>query len=188
VSKRQIITIAGRAGSGKSSTAKSVAAQLDFRHFSSGDLFRELGKERGHDVLQTNLSAEQNAEVDYLVDARLRAIGEREDRVVIDSRLAWHWIPTSFKVFLDLDLGVAAERILKSIDPTRLGTEEIPGTAAEYTQVLANRIASESRRYKMLYNVDPYEMSNYDLVIDTALNSLEQVVYQVVSGFKIWIG
>ena len=31
--KKEIITIAGNAGSGKSSTAKSVAKELNFKHF-----------------------------------------------------------------------------------------------------------------------------------------------------------
>ncbi|MGZ6005361.1 MAG: nucleoside monophosphate kinase, partial [Candidatus Saccharimonadales bacterium] len=52
--KRQIITIAGRPGSGKSTTAKMVASKLSFEHFSSGDLFRAIAKEWGIDVLQAN--------------------------------------------------------------------------------------------------------------------------------------
>src|SRR5947209_7447349 len=98
--KRRIITISGRPGSGKSTTAKAVAASLGFPHFSSGDLFRLLAKERGIDVLQANLSAEQNAELDRLVDGRLQEIGREDNELVIDSRMAWHWMPTSFKVFL----------------------------------------------------------------------------------------
>ena len=72
--KKNIITVAGRPGSGKSSTAKLVANQLGFEHFSSGDLFRSVAKERGVDVLQANLSAEENADIDHLVDGRLREI------------------------------------------------------------------------------------------------------------------
>ncbi len=184
MNRKRIITIAGRAGSGKSSTAKGVAAQLGYRHFSSGDLFRELGKERGIELLQANIKAEQNTEIDQLVDARLREIGQNASDVVIDSRMAWHWMPDSYKVFLDLDLKIAAERILKSIDPTRLGTENIPNNVDEYARVLNERLSSESRRYKTLYNADPYDMNNYDMVIDTATKNLEQVIKQIVDGYK----
>jgi cytidylate kinase len=55
VPKKHIITIGGRPSSGKSSTAKAVAAALGYDHFSSGDLFRQLGKEHGIDVLQANI-------------------------------------------------------------------------------------------------------------------------------------
>jgi cytidylate kinase len=186
--KKHIITIAGRPGSGKSSTAKAVASELGFQHFSSGDLFRALGKERGVDVLQANLNAEKNAEmdIDRLVDGRLREIGETEDERVIDSRTAWHWIPNSYKIFLDLDLEAAAERILNGMDDARLASEHIHRDAAEYAQLLQNRLDSETRRYKALYDIDPYDMTNYDLVIDTAENDLEQVVDMVVQGFRRW--
>lgn len=185
--KQQIITIAGRPGSGKSTTAKTVAAQLGFRHFSSGDLFRALAKERGVDVLQANVTAEENAEIDHLVDGRLQEIGANEDRLVIDSRTAWHWIPGSFKVFLDLDLEVAARRILNGMDDARLASEHIHRDPAEYALLLERRLASETRRYKKLYGIDPYDMSNYNLVVDSATNNLNQVVELVLSGFKDWL-
>lgn len=184
--KKSIITIAGRPGSGKSTTAKAVAEQLGFQHFSSGDLFRALAKERGIDVLQANLSAEENAEIDHLVDGRLQEIGATEDQIVVDSRMAWHWMPFSFKVFLDLDLDIAAQRILNNMDEKRRISEHIPDDSAEYAQTLRRRLDSETRRYKLLYNADPYQMANYDLVIDTAANNIEQVIAQVLQGFQAW--
>jgi len=184
--KKHIITIAGRPGSGKSSTAKAVASQLGFQHFSSGDLFRAIGRDLGIDVLQANLNAEQNAEIDHLVDGRLRDIGANEDNKVIDSRTAWHWIPNSFKVFLDLDLEVAAKRILNTMDDDRLKSENLHRDPVEYAEVLKRRLESENRRYRNLYDIDPYDLSNYDLVIDTAKYDLMQVIEQVVNSYTIW--
>lgn len=185
--RTKIITIAGRPGSGKSSAAKAVTAELGYQHFSSGDLFRALGKDRGADVFQANLSAENDAEIDHLVDARIQHIGNTEDRVVIDSRTAWHWIPGSFKVFLDLDLQIAADRILSSMDDARLASEHVRRDPVEYADILKQRLESESRRYKALYDIDPYVMSNYDLVIDTEKNNLEQVAELIVAGYKSWL-
>lgn len=184
--KKHIITIAGRPGSGKSTTAKDVAERLGYHHFSSGDLFRALAKERGIDVLQANLSAEENAEIDHLVDGRLQEIGAKDDEQVIDSRTAWHWMPDSFKVFLDLDLQVAARRILSSMDDVRLASEHIHRDPMEYASILQKRLDSETRRYKALYGIDPYDMSNYDLVVDTEANNIEQVVELILDGFQQW--
>ncbi|HVW23109.1 MAG TPA: cytidylate kinase family protein [Candidatus Saccharimonadales bacterium] len=184
--KRHIITIAGRPGSGKSTTARQVSAELGYQFFSSGDLFRALGRERGHDVLQTNLSAEENAEVDRLVDQRLREMGASEDQIVIDSRMAWHWMPESFKVFLDLDLEIAAKRILKNMDPSRLESEDIPDSPTKYAKVLQARLDSENRRYKMLYDVTPYDMHHYDLVIDTGDKEIGEVASLVLEAYKSW--
>lgn len=187
MTKKRIITIAGRPGSGKSSTAKQIAADLGFQHFSSGDLFRALGKERGVDVLQANLSAEENAEIDLLVDGRLREMGESEDQLVIDSRTAWHWIPSSFKVFLDLDLTVAAERILRAADIARIGSENMHDDPGKYAEILQQRLDSETRRYRKLYDIDPYDMQNYDLVVDTAKHQLDEVVNIVLAAYKSWL-
>lgn len=182
--KKEIITIAGRPGSGKSSTAKAVAAALGFEHFSSGDLFRAISKENGIDVLQANLSAEANADIDRQVDGRLQEIYASQEQLVLDSRTAWHWMPGSFKVFLDLDLHTAAERILEDTDDARLASEHVQRDPDEYAALLQRRLESESRRYKALYGIDPYVMSNYDLVIDTAANNLEQVCQKVLAGYQ----
>lgn len=185
--KKHIITIAGRPASGKSTAARAVAEMLGYQHFSSGDLFRALGRERGMDVLQTNLTAEQNTEVDHLVDERLRQIGQTEDQVIIDSRTAWHWIPDSYKVFLDLDLKIGAERILASMSEERMENEHIPHDPEEYALTLRERLASETRRYRALYDIDPYQMDNYDLVINTADCSKEETLQRIMNGFNEWI-
>jgi len=186
--KKHIITIAGKPGSGKSTASKGVAKRLEFTHFSSGDFFRAIGKERGIDVFQTNLIAEQEQEIDHLVDRKLRDLGVAQEKMVIDSRMAWHWMPYSFRVYLDLDLEVAAARILETIDDARMSAEEIPETPAAYAARLQERLDSEIRRYHNLYNANPYDTTNYDLVIDTALHGPEEVQFIIVERFKAWIG
>lgn len=185
--KKHIITIAGRPGSGKSTTSKAIAKELGYEHFSSGDLFRAIGKERGFDVHDTNLLAEKEKEIDELVDQRLRDIGATQDNVAIDSRMAWHWIPQSFKVFLDLDLNVAAQRILANMTPERIENEHIPTELQEYANRLASRLASETKRYKRLYNVDPYDSANYDLVVDTAMTDADAVLAHVLDEYRKWL-
>lgn len=192
MNKKRIITIAGRPGSGKSTASKGVAEFLGFEHFSSGDLFRAISRDRGVDVHQSNLAAEKEEagheqSIDYLVDQRLREIGEEQDEVVIDSRTAWHWIPESFKVYLNLDLDIAAARILKSIDPVRREHEHVPDDPQEYAAQLKSRLDSESRRYKALYDVNPYDTTNYDLIIDTAIATPEEVQRRIIDGYQEWI-
>lgn len=187
MTKKQIITIAGRPGSGKSTTAKEVAKRLDFQHFSSGDLFRALGKERGVDVMQANIAAGVTEELDRLVDGKLRDIGVRKNRLVIDSRTAWHWIPSSYKVFLNLDIEIAAQRILNEVSEARLISEHIHRDPKEYAQLLKRRLDIETNRYKAIYGIDPYDMSNYDLIIDTSVNDTRQVVDKLLQGFQKWL-
>jgi len=50
-----------------------------------------------------NISAEVQRDIDLKVDNLLQQMYRTADRLVIDSRMAWHWMPESFKVFLVLD-------------------------------------------------------------------------------------
>lgn len=192
--KKHIITIAGKPGSGKSSTAKLLAKRLGYDHFSSGDLFREIAKSRGQNVKEANIHAEgkkiDDQNIDELVDSRLREIGQTQDKKVIDSRTAWHWIPGAFKVFLDLDLSVAADRIIKSMEVSDIAgerNEHIPESVEEYVVELEERLASETRRYEGLYQIDPYTLSNHDFVINSDENSLEEVVDKVANAYQAWL-
>ncbi len=185
--KKQIITVAGRPGSGKSTASKALAEHLGYQHFSSGDLFRAIGAERGiNDVRQTNIVAEKQVDIDHLVDQRLRSIGSSEDQIVIDSRMAWHWMPFSFKVYLELDLEVAAYRILSNMTQERRQSEHVPEDPKEYARMLQERLDSEAKRYKTLYNVNPYDHANYDLVIDTNLHNQEDVLKIILERYEKW--
>lgn len=186
--KNLIITIAGRPGAGKSTTSKAVAATLGYDHFSSGDLFRAIGKERGLDVFHTNEAAYKDKEIDQIVDGKLREIGQSGSKLVIDSRTAWHWIQQSFKVFLDLDLEVAAQRIIDNTDAERRASEHIPDDPKQYAEALQRRLDSESNRYRQTYNIDPYAMTNYDLVVDTGVNNPEQAASKIIAAYQKWLG
>ena len=47
-----IIAISGKAGSGKSTVAKLLASKLRLRHYSIGDLMREMAKEKERQMLE----------------------------------------------------------------------------------------------------------------------------------------
>ncbi len=183
--KKSIITLMGTLGSGKSSTAKGVAAALGYRHFSSGDFFRKIAKERGLSVEALNLTAEEQQDIDHQVDDLIVKMGKEESDLVIDSRLAWHWMPDSFKVFLTLDVDTAAERIFTHMqDEGRVS--ESASTVEEVKTSIEHRAASEKKRYHNLYQVDPTDPANYDLVIDTKTNDLKTVITMVLEAYKRW--
>ena len=183
--KRELITIAGSLGAGKSSTAKKVAQALGFRHFSSGDLFRKIAAERGESVEATNLSAEVQKDIDFKVDNLLKKMGRTEEKLVIDSRMAWHWMPDSFKVFLALDTDSAAERIFNDVQSKRRISEDA-STLSDVRTSIERRFASEQKRYLALYGVDPTDPNNFDLVINTKENSLDAVVDTVLKAYAVW--
>ncbi|HBA45760.1 hypothetical protein A2W67_01615 [Candidatus Nomurabacteria bacterium RIFCSPLOWO2_02_40_28] len=184
--KKEIITICGGLGSGKSSTAKKVAQTLGYKHFSSGDFFREVGLKLGLSVNEVNIRAETDPRIDEMTDQKLRDMG-KENKVVIDSRTAYHWIPESFKVYLDLPTEIAKGRILNSVkaDKLREQSEQV-STSEEVFQKMHERFQSEQKRYWDLYKINNTDKNQFDLVVDTNKNNLEQVVAIVVSEYKKW--
>ncbi len=186
MSKKRIITIAGFPGSGKSSTAKGVARELGYEHFSSGDLFRKMAAERNVSVEEINFAAEKQKEIDQRVDELLVKIGKEKDDLVIDSRTAFHWIPDSFKVFLDLDPDTAAERTFAHIQQE--GRERQNGSSVEDVyENTQRRVRSERNRFQRLYGIDFMDRDNYDLIVDTKKNNLEEVIKMVASEYKKWL-
>ena len=184
--RKKIITIGGKPGSGKSTISKRLAAALGYKHFSSGDLFRAIARERNVSVDAINRLAESDPSIDEAVDQKLREIGGSEDEIVIDSRMAWHWIPHSFKVYLHLDLTVAADRIYNAQNEERFANEENAKDAREYATQLEARLLSEAKRYMTLYQVNPYENSHYDLVVDTFANNPDQVERTILAAYHTW--
>lgn len=184
--KKHIITISGFPGSGKSSTAKGIALELGYEHFSSGDLFREMAAERNLSVEGINFAAEKSKDIDYKVDKLLESMGKEKDNLVIDSRTAFHWIPNSFKVFLDLDSRTSAERTFAQIQ--REGRTGQVGTSVE--EVLDNtlkRVESERKRYSDLYQIDYMDKTQFNLIVDTKINNLEQAISIITSEYKNWL-
>lgn len=183
--RKAIITIAGSLGSGKSSTAKAVAAELGYKHFSSGDLFRSIAKERGLSIEAINLTAEEQKGIDHQVDELLQKMGREERDIVIDSRLAWHWMPESFKVYLTLEPNTAAERIFNHIKEEGRVSQHAD-SVAEVRKNIDIRVASEQKRYQNLYGLELTDPSQYDLVIDTKNHDLPAVTAMVLDAYRSW--
>ena len=183
--KKNIITIAGSLGSGKSSTAKAVASVLKFRHFSSGDLFRQIAAARGESIEAMNISAEVQRDIDLKVDALLKDLYRSEEKLAIDSRMAWHWMPGSFKVFLVLDPDTAAERIFNHLRQEGR-TSEDARSVQEVRNSIERRFASEQKRYAGLYGVNPTDPLNFDIVINTRHNDLKTVTAMLLAAYRAW--
>ena len=187
--KKEIITIAGALGGGKSSTADLVAKKLGYQRFSSGDFMRKLAVKMNMSLNELSTLAQTDESIDVKIDEEVKKAGE-QDKIVIDSRLAFHWIPDSFKVYLDLPPQIAKKRILNNLKENTLRKQsENAQTPEEIEKKINSRLASEKKRYKELYGIEDHtDKSNFDLVIDTNKNNLDQVVNLIVSEYQKWLG
>lgn len=175
-----IISISGKPGSGKSTVAKTLAKKLNLKHFSGGDFMRQMAKERSISLLELSKIAEKDRSVDEEIDKQTIELGKKENDFVIDSRTAWHFIPRSIKIFLDVGLAEGAKRIFNDLRP-----EEKENTTIEHIRAnIVRREASEQQRYKKYYNIDSFNKKNYDLVIDTTNLTPDQVVNKITEFVK----
>ncbi len=187
--KRKIITISGKLGSGKSSAAKKLAKMLSLEHFSSGDFLREVAKERNLSIKDLMIAAETDSSVDTTIDDLLKEKANN-DNLIIDSRLAYHWIPESFKVYLEIDPDIAAKRMFYDLETNESRQEsEHSVSIEEMKKNMVDRHASDTKRYKELYNLDPTDHDNFDLVINTGFpeNDGDNVVKKIIQEYLEWI-
>ncbi|MEX0909697.1 MAG: cytidylate kinase family protein [Candidatus Paceibacterota bacterium] len=184
--KKEIITIAGDLGSGKSTTANIVGEILGFERFSSGSLMRDMAEKRGISIGEMNRLAEKDLAIDYEIDSTIQRIGKKSDKLVIDSRTAWHWIPESFKVYLKLNPTVAAERIFKSLQTSGRTKTETASSVKEAREKTSERLISEQKRFIERYGIDPRDTSQYDLIVETDVDSPDQVSKKVIAEYKRW--
>lgn len=183
--RKEIITISGLPGSGKSTIADKVADSFGWQRFSSGDFMRDLAHERGVTLSRLSKQAEEDPEIDRLIDAKNKSLVDAKE-IVIDSRLAFHFIPDSFTVFLDVDYDEAARRIHEDKKETRMRAGEDHDALEETKKQMLQRLESERKRYEDLYSIDHTNHDNYRLIVDTTNKSIEEVTQEIIDGYKEW--
>jgi cytidylate kinase len=167
------VTISGEIGSGKSTVSEFLASNLGTKRLSTGAIQREMAAERGIGLLDFNLLSEHNPDLDAEIDKHTAALHGSPEPIVVDSRMAWYFLPESVKVLLIVDPAIAAARVIG--DSRRVGSEDHRDLAAAKADIIARR-ESEVKRFKALYGVDCSDFRNFDLVIDTSFATPLEVV------------
>ena len=139
------ITLTGNLGSGKSTICKLLEQQYGYEIFSTGKVIRQIADDLDISVLEMNELMSRDHKYDHMIDDKTAQISrENPDKnILFDSRLAWHFVEKSFKVFLSVDLAEAARRVYA--DASR-GEVESYKSEADAAEQLAARAANEDAR------------------------------------------
>ena len=174
------ITLTGNLGSGKSTVCRILEQQYGFEIFSTGKVIRSIADEMGISVLRMNELMTKDHKYDHMIDDRTAQISrENPDKAILfDSRLAWHFVEKSFKVFLSVDLAEAARRVYA--DASR-GEVESYKNEADAAEQLAARAANEDARYNELYGIHYFDFNNYNLVLDSSFLSPSRIAEALIS-------
>lgn len=172
------ITLTGKPYAGKGETSK-ILERYGFEVVHMGELYREVAKDRGLDVVELNRLGDTS--VDAMVDKKLVQIAaeRKNEDLVFDSRIAWHFLPDSYKVFLDVTAHIQAKRVMGA----KRDSEKPVQTMEEASKIANERWELENSRYKKLYGIDNLNPRNYNLVVDTSQNTPKQNTLKVLQGY-----
>lgn len=176
-----LITISGVPGSGKTTVAKLVAAELGLEHVYAGNIFRRQAEEAGLTLEEYLRRAESDPGIDRRLDEQMRERA-RAGRAVLEGRLAAFMAEEAgvdaLKVYLDASEAVRAARI----------TDREGGVTGERLREIQAREASDRQRYRDIYGVDYHDPDRYDLFVDTDRKTPAQLAEEIVRHARVRFG
>ena len=180
-----LISITGKLGSGKSTICNLLKDRYGFEIYSTGAFQREVAREMGITTLELNKRLREDPSLDYVIDDAVKklSIERAQDKLIFDSRMAWHFAEKSFKIFLTIDPREAARRVMLN----QRGSEEFYTSEDEACEKLIERSQVEQARFMQIYGVDYYDFNNFDLIVDTTARTPDEIFDIIVAAYESYV-
>lgn len=178
------IAINGQLGSGKSEICRILHERYGYTVFSTGKLQRQVANEMGISTLELNERCKKDPTLDHYIDQKLVEYAEqnRDKDIIFDSRMAWHFVPNTFKVHLLVSPAEAAARVFYN----RISEEETYQSPEAAMRDLIGRRRVEAERYEMIYGVRMTDYANYDFLLDTTTLTPDEECRELMSAVRRW--
>lgn len=179
-----LMSITGKLGSGKSTVCNILKEQYGFEIFSTGTINREYARRLGISTLELNERLKSDPALDKEIDGTVTrlSIEKKDEKLVFDSRMAWHFAKDTFKIFLTIDPMEAATRVMKN----QRGAEEHYDSVEDACQGLIKRGTVERERFIQIYGVDYFDHNNFNLVVDTTSRTPEEIVGIIIENYNCY--
>ena len=180
-----LISITGKLGSGKSTVCNLLKDRYGFEIYSTGAFQREVARSMGITTLELNKRLREDPSLDYVIDDAVKklSIERAQDKLIFDSRMAWHFAEKSFKIFLTIDPREAARRVMLN----QRGSEEFYANEDEACEKLIERSQVEQARFMQIYGVDYYDFNNFDLIVDTTSRTPEEILGIIMAAYESYV-
>lgn len=152
-----LLTISGLPGSGTTTVSRLLSEKYAIEMISAGEVFRSLAKEYDMTLAEFGELAESDDSIDLKIDERQKEIANTRDNIILEGRLAGHMAEKAMKIWIKASVDVRAGRIVAREN----------GSFEDKLSETIEREASESVRYKAIYDIDINDLSVYDIVIDS---------------------
>ena len=173
---KQIITVSGLAGVGKSTLAKKIAKKYKLKHVSLGQFFRKEAKRRKMSIEEflSNMEKMDDIDFDVLFDKRVLELAYKSKRLVIEGRLSGVLLgnTAAARLWVDCNSKNIAKRLAKR-------ERESAKTALKD---IKQRNRRDVVRYRRKYKINFSNEKNYNIFIDNT-ESLSESLKE--SCFKI---
>jgi predicted cytidylate kinase len=172
------ITISGPPGSGKSTVADLLRAELGLEVVSAGELFRRMAKENKLSLEEFSHVAEKSWDIDIELDKRMLDLITRSDKGIFEGRMTGYLcymndIP-AVKVHISAPNNIRLRRVMRreSKDQTTVLRE------------MREREESERKRYHSIYGYDITDWAIFDLVIDSSAQKPPEIAAAILAKLE----
>lgn len=184
MAKKHVITITGDHASGQGTLSKLLQNEFGYEIYRNGQYARKIAKEMGMSITQFQEFLNQNPDFDKKIEKSASEYAASHDNLIIDAKLGWYAVPYSFKIYLKVDIDVAAKRAFE--DEKRKDTEPF-ASIEQAKELIKYRYAEENKRWLEEYGVHREDMDNYDIVVDTTNLTPEEVYEKVKEAYLKWL-
>ena len=163
------ITIFWVAWTGTSTVGKLLAEKLWYSFQSTGNIMRSWADEAGYTIYEfEDKVIKLDESFDTKLDQKVVGFWKDNDNFIFESRLAWNFIPDSFKISLTCDDMERYKRIY----------EREWGEFVECMRKTKKREEELVKRYKEVYPniVFPPNNDMFDIVIDTTKTLPDEII------------
>jgi cytidylate kinase len=142
-------------------------------------MFRALASEKKMTLGEFEELCRLDDQYDISVDKKVEDYGKSHNDFIFESRLAWYFIPDSFKIYFDCEF---EERISRVAYREKKPLEQV-------REETLDRESAIAERYEKYYGIkDVTDKTNFDLVIDTKVHNLEEVVSLILKTLEDKLG
>lgn len=169
------ITIFGLSGTDTRPVGKMLAESLGYTFLSSEQLFKRKADELGIEFSKFEEFCRRNPKYNLNLDRSIAEFGRNNDNFVMESRLAYHFIPDSKKVKLICSY---YSRIRRVADKHKMPFS----IASKKTNEIES---SAAKRHRKFYGIKKLAPDNkFDLIIETTRMSTSEIVAIIIFKFK----